>query len=170
MSRLKLACGLLILSALQTGCCSSKFCGGGCGEKYWGAYCDDPPRPEPCDCFGNWTGNCGSACGSKYPWVRSRGNRTGIWSLFGCGSDSCTDSCSEPACGEPACAASEPTCEPSCGEPNCGEPGCGCGDSHLISSRSPRRNVVPMQTVSRSSTVDYRMQSAAAPCNCGKQH
>ena len=33
------------------------WCGCGCGERYWGDWCGDPPDCcEPCDRCGNWTG------------------------------------------------------------------------------------------------------------------
>lgn len=42
----------------------------GCGETYWGGYCDTPPDCcDPCDCQGNWTGGTcgGGVIGGDYP-------------------------------------------------------------------------------------------------------
>lgn len=84
----------LLVCVLQVGCscCGQKFGCEGCGPKYWGAYVDDPPRCEPCDCYGNWIG--GGSCGS------------------------CNTGCTEASCGQATCA--QPTCgEPSCGADSC---------------------------------------------------
>jgi len=125
---IKLA-SILVLAALQSGCCSSP-CGKGmgCGRSYWGAYADDPPTCEPCDKCGNFTGghrtcktDCDNGqCGADdcdFQWTR--GQRVSLLgglfntSLFDCGTGH--GSCTQPSCGEPTCS------EPSCGS----EPGCG---------------------------------------------
>jgi len=31
-------------------------CGSGCGEVYWGEWISTPPKPDPCDSCGNYTG------------------------------------------------------------------------------------------------------------------
>ena len=30
----------------------------GCGPRYWGALCDEPFHPDPCNCRNKWTGGC----------------------------------------------------------------------------------------------------------------
>jgi hypothetical protein len=52
------------LFALFTPC---RWCGPGCGERYWGDFYGDPPDCwDPCDCHGNYTGggchHCGGGC------------------------------------------------------------------------------------------------------------
>ncbi|MCE9607003.1 MAG: hypothetical protein K8U03_19125 [Planctomycetia bacterium] len=162
---------IVLLSAFQTGCCSSP-CGKGmgCGRSYWGAYADNPPTCEPCDTYGNWTGSncgpCGKGGSSPYPWERTRGRRVTLFgSLFGCCSTSGrSTSCSEPSCGEPDCG------EPSCGEPNCGsEPDCGCGHSSNLDTAAP----APQASNGRSprmSNVSYSRTASngSANCNCGR--
>lgn len=38
----------------------------GCGERYWGVW-SDCVGPDPCDCWGNWTGSPGCGCGCGGP-------------------------------------------------------------------------------------------------------
>lgn len=45
-----------VLAAFGFHCCG---CEDGCGEKYWGDWCSDPPDCwDPCDCNGNFVGGC----------------------------------------------------------------------------------------------------------------
>lgn len=57
------------------GCCSGSHlgsciknaltCGAGCGDVYWGEWTSDPPAScDPCDDYGNWTGQgyCAPRC------------------------------------------------------------------------------------------------------------
>ena len=47
-----------VFAWLMRGCgWGTSWCGGGCGERYWGDYYNDPPDCcDPCDCHGNYTG------------------------------------------------------------------------------------------------------------------
>jgi hypothetical protein len=39
------------------------WCGGNCGERYWGDFYSDPPDCwDPCDCYGNYSGGSSSEC------------------------------------------------------------------------------------------------------------
>lgn len=164
---------LLLLAALQTGCCSSP-CGKGmgCGRTYWGAYADNPPTCEPCDNCGNWTGgnkrckkscnNCGDDC--EFSWAR--GSRvTFLGGLLNCdlfnggGKQGCTSGCTAPSCGEP-------TCEPTCAEPGCGTSNWSYESAPAAASYgSPR-----MSNVSYAANENWSPTGASRPCNCGKQH
>jgi hypothetical protein len=45
-----------VFAAFGFHCCG---CENGCGEKYWGDWCSDPPDCwDPCDCHGNFVGGC----------------------------------------------------------------------------------------------------------------
>lgn len=165
--------GLLVLCALQTGCCT--MCGSdwGCGRSYWGAYCDDPPGCEPCNRCGDWTGHgcgggvrggCCNPCESRFPWMRA-----GLLDALLCCKRShgcCEPACGEPACGEPTCA---PSCEPACGEPGCGEPGCGCtscghaGGGVAMTSSAP---IWSGYTRNVSYRTAPRVGTPSKPCNC----
>jgi len=50
-------------------------CGSGCGEVYWGEWANDPPAcSDPCDDYGNWTGEayyaprCNPLQGLRHLW------------------------------------------------------------------------------------------------------
>lgn len=50
-------CGPSYGCGLMKGCgWGHGFCGLGCGARYCGAYCDDPPRCDPCDSCGHYVG------------------------------------------------------------------------------------------------------------------
>lgn len=191
MSRVVIFCGLLVVCVAQSGCmCNMGGCSSGCGRAYWGAYADNPPCGDPCDCQGNWTGGrgqcgCNDCCDSPYPWMRAQMMR-GNWlsSLLNCGRNRnslCTGaSCSEPC--EPTC---EPTCEPACGEPGCGVTATG-GEMIIEQPQSPNvpqgpalqptssRSPVRVRGVSNSRTNMVHEPSYApygsAKCNCGRVH
>jgi hypothetical protein len=153
---------LLLLAALQTGCCSSP-CGKGmgCGRTYWGAYADDPPTCEPCDKCGNFTGgnktckkNCNS-CADDCEFSWARGTRvTLLGGLFNCdmfnggGKQSCTAG-------------------PSCGEPSCAEPGCGYESAPATASYYSTPHAT---NVSYASNDNWSPAGSSKPCNCGKKH
>ena len=178
MNRYTAVGGLLLLALFQTGCCCLT-CSQGCGRSYWGAYAEDPPRCEPCDNCGNFTGPCGgSGCNISFPWDRCRANGRGLFAtLLGgrgcCGGDSCSSGCAEPAC-EPTCAPTceatcAPPCEPACGEPGCGVPNCtSCGHASMMEAAV----APPWRTSTPVSNVSYRRSPApaahSAGCNCGK--
>lgn len=163
---------LLLLAAMQVGCCSSP-CGKGmgCGRTYWGAYYDDPPTCEPCDKCGNWTGgnkrckkNCND-CGDDCEFNWARGTRvTFLGGLLncdkyngGCGKQSCT----APSCGEPTC---EPTCEPSCAEPE-------CGVSNWSNESAPAAASYygsPRMTNASYSANNWGSSGGGKACNCNK--
>lgn len=193
MRRISVGCLFVVLAVLETGCHQSLYQGmglqygcQGCGKRYWGAYVEDPPRPEPCDQCGNWTGKCG--CGS-FPNTRlergasffsmlnrlSYGGRGNCCEGGGCGAGRCGDS---DCCAKGGCT------EANCGESGCGEAGCGCthggGEEMMLedapvvplpsttsSSRSPKRTVQP---VGRTTIVQAAVpRTTAQPaCNCGK--
>jgi hypothetical protein len=125
--------GLLLTGALvQTGCCNMG-CKTGCGPKYCGAWFDNPPCGDPCDCYGGWTGGCGGCggcgdacngcnpCGSPFPWMRAQKMRLGwLHSMLGCNKNN--GCCDQVSCGTPC----EATCEATC-EAGCGVVGGGCG-------------------------------------------
>ncbi len=48
--------GLHCIGKLFQMSCYGLGCGSGCGEVYWHDWISDPPRPDPCDTCGNWTG------------------------------------------------------------------------------------------------------------------
>lgn len=57
----------------------------GCGPRYWGAYCDEPNCPDPCNCRNEW---CGGGFKSPSldllaPWQMPPGK--GFWSPEQCG-------------------------------------------------------------------------------------
>ena len=55
------------------------WCGGGCGERYWGDFYNDPPDcQDPCDNRGNYTGGGCQTCG------RNNGGYTASRSSGGC--------------------------------------------------------------------------------------
>jgi hypothetical protein len=166
MGRFALCFGLCLLVAAATGCCRGKKCNygcSGCGERYMGAYVDDPPRCEPCDGCGNWTGGGGCGCASS-SCCDSCGHGGGFFDFIGSffGNDKgCCDSCTESCCEEPAC-----------GEPSCGDPGCGCGGSgHGVVqgeyiSAQPRWSKT--RPVSHSRVVETAGRHTAGACNCGR--
>lgn len=47
---------------------ASMNCKSGCGEVYWGEWSDNPPKCEPCDCDGNWTGP-NDCCSPHSSWL-----------------------------------------------------------------------------------------------------
>lgn len=161
---------VLVLSALQMGCCSSP-CGKGmgCGRTYWGAYADDPPTCEPCDNCGNFTGGnkrCkkSDCCEDDCDFQWARGQKVSLLgglfntSLFDCGGKG---SCTQTSCGEPAC-----------GEPTCAEPGCGYG-SNVSYESAPA--TTSWNGDSHMSNVSYSRNNhntigSSKPCNCGKKH
>ena len=53
------------------------WCGGGCGERYWGDFYNDPPDcQDPCDGYGNYAGGGCRTCGgstSGYTTARAKG-------------------------------------------------------------------------------------------------
>lgn len=180
MRRSSVSCALLLFATLLTGCHRSMYDGlardigcQGCGKRYWGAYMDDPPRPEPCDCYGNWTGPCGGGnceCdrGAKRTARRAEhlnflSARLNGPSWFGkgtccedgdCGEcKQCSHEAAAPSCGKQSCS------EPTCAEPGCGEPGCGCGhssggmSSEMMLDDMP---AVPMPTTTSSSRSPQR--------------
>ncbi|PQO42289.1 hypothetical protein [Blastopirellula marina] len=56
-------------------------CGAGCSDEvYWGEWISDPPKCDPCDCFGNYIGPQGGQC------------RPGLLGLR-TGNDSCCSMC-----------------------------------------------------------------------------
>jgi hypothetical protein len=57
-----------VFALIMRGCgWGSTWCGGNCGERYWGDFYNDPPDCcDPCDCHGNFTGGGCSHCGGGY--------------------------------------------------------------------------------------------------------
>lgn len=190
MRRSSVACGLVLFATLLAGChralydgFGAKFGCQGCGHRYWGAYVEDPPRPEPCDCYGNWTGPCGGdncECSRGSSYTARRAERLHFWAarlkgpaLFGKAACCEDDGCGE--CTQCSHEAGTPSChEGGCGEAGCGEPGCGHGAGGLavfgeqrtpVAARSPQRNVQP---VSRTTVVAASPAQSHGGCNCGR--
>ncbi len=57
----------------------------GCGPRYWGAFCDEPFRPDPCNCRNEWAGGCfqSPSLDLLAPWQMPPGK--GFWSPKQCG-------------------------------------------------------------------------------------
>ncbi|MGC4004282.1 MAG: hypothetical protein QM811_14655 [Pirellulales bacterium] len=55
------------MDRLFNGCCldniGERYDCNSCGEAYYGDWCSHAPSPQPCDCYGNYTGQTGP-CGS----------------------------------------------------------------------------------------------------------
>ena len=174
MGRFVIVCGLLLFTTFEVGCCNSckstPNCSG-CGELYLGDYVNDPPRAEPCDRCGNYTGCDPCDECSRYPWNRSRARIFQSINDFvkqrdaDCCNGNCGGDC-DKGCGAAA----------TCAEPACGDVGCGSGipsqggDVYYeeggapLSSRSPSR----MQNVSRPRVVQTAATSRSPQnCNCG---
>lgn len=57
----------------------------GCGPRYWGAFCDEPFSPDPCNCRNEWAGGCfqSPSLDLLAPWQMPPGK--GFWSPKQCG-------------------------------------------------------------------------------------
>jgi hypothetical protein len=185
MVRYVVGCGLLLFSALQVGCYGPLYdrvkCSG-CGPLYLGAYVDDPPRCEPCDRCGNYTG-CGcDPCESRFPWSRARMFQSlHDWACRSdarcCGGDGCCGQRQEVGCadaGDVGCGNAGPIN----GQMN----GNSYGEGEVIYENAPEpvsttsgRSPAKVRPVSQATVVAARPQEAGASrsparCNCGRQH
>ncbi len=68
----------------------------GCGPRYWGAFCDEPFHPDPCNCRNEWAGGCfqSPSLDLLAPWQMPPGK--GFWSPKQCGY---TTECACHTCG-----------------------------------------------------------------------
>ncbi|MEW4456070.1 hypothetical protein AB1L30_25620 [Bremerella sp. JC817] len=118
-------------------------CTAGCSDEvYWGEWISDPPKCDPCDCFGNYIGPVGGPC------------RPGLLGIRR-GDDSCTSMCDKGTpCNSCACQAKART----------------VGYEHAVPGESTilYDSEVPMEyqqptPASPSDTTMMRMQSKSYP-------
>ncbi|RCS54545.1 hypothetical protein DTL42_05250 [Bremerella cremea] len=123
-------------------------CGGGCSDEiYWGEWISDPPKCDPCDCFGNYAGPQAGPCRPGLLGIR-RGN------------DSCNGLCdTEAEC--TSCAAQAKFRNSGYVETIPAE-GTIIYDSEIPHSTGPMKSMVPTPA-SPSDEVYYETQSIPQP-------
>ncbi len=91
-----------ILGHMFGGCGLNRCHGGGetypgcaCGEAYYGDWKSHPPTGQPCDCYGNYTGQKCSSPDCRHLNVRAKS----CGCEAGCASGNCGPSCATGDCG-----------------------------------------------------------------------